>query len=128
MLNLVCNTHDTLKPPLWLNNTAADMERIEHADARAQRAFSKTVTLSLLREYTEGIRGEPVANFVLKCPSKKKLSAAAATWLARGASLLKDLDARLGQLRSKTLAERFSGSFCFAHMRTATCERQPARC
>jgi hypothetical protein len=93
MLNLARNTHDTLKPPLWLTNTAADMARIEKADDRAQRAFSKTVTLSLLREYKEGIRGEPVANFVLKCAAAAGPSGwTAQPWQEEGGLTLHDTD------------------------------------
>ena len=93
MVNLARSTHDTLKPPLWIENTAADMERIEKADDRAQRAFSKTVTLSLLREYKEGIRGEPVANFVLKCAAAAGPSGwTAQPWQEEGGLTLHDTD------------------------------------
>ena len=79
MRDLAIATHASDKMPWWLRATRGDVARVEHVGDRSQRMVSKTTTLHLLQEYSNGVRGEPVAQFVLKTAA----AAGASGWTAQ---------------------------------------------
>ena len=97
LCELAARTHAPDRPPTWMQTTNGDMARIEHAGERAQRMLSKTITLHLIREYKDGIRGEPVAQFVHKTAAAAGSSGwTAQPWQEDGQLTLHDMDVLLG--------------------------------